>query len=180
MSALKAFSVAIALVAPGLAFAQGAGDWTGPSIGAEVGYLDFDSSDGDLDGSGATLGLRANYDYDFGTYVIGGGIEWDSPDTDLGDGASLDEVLRLRARAGIDAGQNWYYGTVGWTRASVDDPGGDVGDSDGYFFGLGYEVYVNPNITAGAEILRHEYDSFDLEDFDASATTLNLSVNFRF
>lgn len=165
--------------APSFAWAEGPGEWTGPSVGTELGFLDADGT-GAREGDGFSYGLRANYDLDMGGYVIGGALAWDRPDTDLGAGTRLDETVRLGARAGIDAGANWYYGTVGWARASVDDPGGTIGNSDGYYFGLGYEVYLNPNTTAGAEILHQQFDDFDLGGFELDATTLNLSVNFRF
>lgn len=182
MMRLPILILAASLALPGTAFAQAGGDWTGFSLGAQLGYLDGETSGvAALDGDDATVGIRAHYDYDFGTYIVGGGLQWDNADVDLGNGAaSLDEVLRLSARAGIDAGANWYYGTVGWARASVDDPANAIGDSDGYFFGLGYEVYLNPNLTAGAEILHHEFEDFDVQGLDAQATTVNVSVNFRF
>ncbi|MEM6824116.1 MAG: outer membrane beta-barrel protein [Pseudomonadota bacterium] len=172
----------IALAAPATALGQTAGDWTGGSVGGQIGYLDGETSGAaSIDGDGATIGIRAHYDYDFGDYVIGGGIEFDSGDVDLGNGAaSIDNVLRLKARAGIDAGQNWYYGTFGWAQASVGDPADAIGDSDGYFLGLGAEVTLSDRATAGAEILYHNFDDFDLGGLEADATTLNFSVNFRF
>lgn len=170
------------LLSPGAALAQNQGEWTGTSVGLQFGFLDAETSGvATIEGDGGTVGARAFYDYDFGEYVIGGGFEWDSADVDLGAGAaSIEEVFRLSARAGIDAGENWYYGTIGYAHASVDDPGNTIGDSDGYFFGLGYEVFLNPNTTLGAELLHHEFDDFDLQGLDVDATTLNLSVNFRF
>ena len=174
--------VAIMLAVPGVALGQSPGDWTGGSVGGQVGYLDGETDGAAvLEGDGATFGIRAHYDYDFGSYVIGGGIEYDSGDVELGAGAaSIDDVLRLKARAGIDAGQNWYYGTFGWAQASVGDPADSIGDSDGYFLGVGAEMFLSERTTAGAEILYHNFDDFDLDGLEADATTLNFSVNFRF
>ncbi|MDA0924279.1 MAG: porin family protein, partial [Proteobacteria bacterium] len=58
--------------------------------------------------------------------------------------------------------------------------GGGVGDSDGWFAGLGYEMLVTDMISVGAELLYHEFDSFDLVGLAADATTAAVSVNFRF
>lgn len=174
-------SVALTAV-PLVGFTQSPGDWTGASVGGQIGYMDAETEGAaTIDGDGITGGVRAHYDFDFGNYVVGGGIEFDSANVELGGGAaSIDEVLRLKARAGIDAGQNWYYGTFGWAQASVGDPADAIGDSDGYFLGLGYEMFLSERATAGAEILYHNFDDFDLEGLEADATTLNLSVNFRF
>lgn len=172
----------MALFPAGASHAEEPGGWTGGSIGGQFGIVDADTSGGIVQsGEGRSVGARAFYDYDMGGYVIGGGLEWDDTDVDLGAGAaSLDNVFRLGARAGIDAGANWYYGTVGFARASIDDPTSAIGSSDGYFFGLGYEVFLNPSTTLGAELLHQEFSDFDLQGLDASATSLNLSVNFRF
>lgn len=182
MTKLTAALAVAGLLAPAMSVAQSAGDWTGSSVGGQMGVADV-STDGPqtLDGDGFMVGLRAHYDYDFGNYVIGGGIEFDRGDVELGGGTfSFDEVLRLKARAGIDAGQNWYYGTFGYAQGSVDDPSDSVGDSEGYFLGLGYEVLLSERATAGAEIIYHNFDDFDLDGLEVDATTLNLSVNFRF
>lgn len=164
-------------------------DWTGLSLGAQLGYGNVDTNvdigDDSVDGDGALYGLRAYYDYDFGGYVLGAGIQYDRSNIDLdaGDldtGIELDEVLRIGARAGFTSNRNWYYLTGGWTMASLDIEGADDDDSDGWFVGAGYEVYLTQAITAGAELLYHEFDEFDDEDLEAEATTFALSVNYRF
>ncbi|MEL6607765.1 MAG: outer membrane beta-barrel protein [Pseudomonadota bacterium] len=155
-------------------------DWTGPSVGAQLSYGDVSTEGPALSGDDALLGLRAYYDYDFGNYVLGGGLQYDTADIDLEGVASVSEVLRLGARAGIASGQNWYYGTVGFARAFTDDGAAAPGDSDGYFIGAGYEVALTESVTAGAELLYHQFDDFDIDTLDADVTTLGLSVNYRF
>ncbi len=154
-------------------------DWTGPSVGIQLGYGDVETSGAaTLQGEDALLGLRAYYDYDFGDFVVGGGIQYDTADIDLGGVTTLESVTRVGVRAGIDLDQNWLYGTGGFARAETSAPA--VGDSDGYFLGLGYEVFVAPTATVGAEVLYHQFEDFDLGGLEAEATTAAVSLNFRF
>lgn len=153
-------------------------DWTGPSVGVQLGYADISTSGPSLDGDDVLYGLRAYYDFDFGDYIIGGGLQYDATDIDLGGVASVDSVTRIGARAGIDLGTNWIYGTAGWAQARTS--GGGVGNSDGWFAGVGYEVFVASNVTLGVEVLYHDFSDFDLAGLEADATTAALSVNFRF
>lgn len=169
--------VAPIVVAPApLSFGR---DWTGFWVGAQLGYADVDTGGAaSLSGDGAIGGITAGYDFDFGQFVAGAGIDYDVADIDLGGGVSVDGVLRLKARAGFDSGRNWYYATAGYARAHTD--GGGVGDSGGAFAGLGYEVFVTDAVTAGAELLFHDFSDFDLDGLDAEVTTVQLSVNYRF
>lgn len=155
------------------------GTWTGFSVGGQLGYGDVSTSGAAaLDGDDLLYGLRAYYDYDFGDFIVGGGLQYDATDLDIGGVTTLDSVTRLGLRAGVDLGQNWIYGTAGYAQARTSNP--VVGDSDGWFAGVGYEVFVVDNITVGAELLYHSFDDFDLPGLEAEATTAALSVNFRF
>ena len=155
------------------------GNWTGPSVGVQLGYGDVSTSGAaTLNGDDVLLGLRAYYDYDLGDVIVGGGLQYDTADIDLGTTTTIDAITRVALRAGVDLGSNWAYGTAGWARAETSNPA--VGDSDGWFAGVGYEVFVANNVTVGAEVLYHEFDSFNLAGLDAEATTAALSVNFRF
>ncbi|WP_109668355.1 outer membrane protein [Roseicyclus mahoneyensis] len=153
-------------------------NWTGFSVGGQLGYGDVSTSGPSLGGNDYTYGLRAYYDYDFGNFILGGGLQYDNTGIDLGGVTTLDSVTRLGLRAGVDLGQNWVYGTAGLAQARTSNPA--VGDSNGWFAGAGYEVFVASNVTFGAELLYHEFDSFDLPGLEANATTASLSVNFRF
>ncbi|MGR3540798.1 MAG: outer membrane protein [Hasllibacter sp.] len=165
-------------------------NFTGLSAGLALGYAtsEFDDGDSDVsfDGDGGFIGARLNYDYDFGTAIVGGTLQYDNlglsvdndDDPDLND--QLESIYRAGLRLGVDSGRNMYYLTGGWAQANLEDGG----ESDGYFAGVGYEVFLTDNITAGAELLTHEFDDFDSLDADdiddGDLTTFALSVNYRF
>ncbi|SFI42028.1 outer membrane protein [Jannaschia pohangensis] len=151
-------------------------DWSGFSVGAQIGYADANATGG-LEGEGAIGGLRANYDLDLGNWVVGAGIDYDTTNIDLSGAATVDNVLRVKGRAGIDGGRNLYYATAGYAQAETDL----IGDGDGYFAGLGYEVFVTDQLTVGTEVLYHEFDDFDgAPGVEADATTAQVSLNWRF
>ncbi|MEM1064380.1 MAG: porin family protein [Pseudomonadota bacterium] len=153
----------------------------GPSVGLQLGVIDAETSGAaDLSGDDTAIGLRAYFDTDIGGFIVGGGLQYDETDVDLGGVASVDSVFRLGVRGGVDFAGNFVYGTAGFAQANTEAGAADVGDSDGYFLGVGYEVFLTQNITAGAELLYHEFDSFDLDGLEAEATTFNVSVNYRF
>ena len=154
-----------------------AADWTGPSVGAQLGYGDVSTSGPALEGDDVLLGLRAYYDYDFGDFVLGGGLQYDATDLDIGGTTTLESVTRIGGRAGADLGRSMLYGTAGWAQARTTAP---TGNSDGWFAGAGYEMFVTDAVTVGTEVLYHEFDDFDLPGLSAEATTAAISVNFRF
>ncbi|WP_435310400.1 outer membrane protein [Primorskyibacter sedentarius] len=156
-------------------------DWTGPSIGAQVGFGDIETDNaGGVEGDGGLYGLRAYYDYDFGNYVVGGGLQYDEADIDVDGAATLDKVFRAGLRAGVDLDRTFLYGTGGYAKAFTEEDAVDLGDSNGYFVGLGAEHFVTEKVTIGGEVLYHEFDDFEIDDVEASATTATISVNYRF
>ncbi len=150
--------------------------------------LDDDDDDDDsddlaigstLDGDGAFYGLRAGYDRQFGPGLVGGLLQYDRFDVELGEsGIEADSVFRAGLRGGLTAGRNLFYVTGGYATVDTDD----IGSSDGYFAGAGYEAFVTPNVSLGLEALYHDFDSFDDldDDIDADATTVGVNLNFRF
>lgn len=166
-----------ALALPAAVSAQ---DFAGPSVGLQLSYGDASTEGPALEGDGALYGLRAYYDFDPGTFIYGFGLQYDATDISLGGGtAEIDEVLRLAGRIGVTSGANWYYGTLGYARAYTSGPAA-AGDSDGFFVGVGYEVFVSDEFTVGTELLYHEFSDFDIGTLDADVTTLSFSVNYRF
>ena len=148
-------------------------DWTGAYIGGQIGQLDADTSNG-LSGDDVSYGIHAGYNYDFGQFVLGGELDYDATDTDLG-GATVDSVARAKVKAGYDFGPVLAYVTGGV--AQVDT---SVGDETGEFYGIGMAYRVNEQWTVGGEILEHDFDDLGGSGISADATTVSLRASYRF
>ncbi|APZ54984.1 outer membrane protein [Salipiger abyssi] len=157
------------------------GDWTGPSVGVQLGYGSADA-DGPADDSeeGALYGVRAFYDHDFGNWVAGGGLQYDGADIDLGDAGNVDGIAKLGGRVGYDMGRTMIYGSGGYAHASTDGGALDAGSSDGYYVGIGAETYVTDNVTVSGELNYNEFEDFDANDLKVGATTATVGLNYRF
>ncbi len=193
-------------------------DWTGGYAGASLGYgavdadgnvdledddFDFGSDDDDdfdidIDGDGALGGIYGGYQYDFGTFVVGGELDLNAANLDFDDdspldvfdegvsdaldedgGASIDAIHRLKLRAGYDAGSALIYGVVGAAYADAEIFGEDFSDT-GYVVGAGVDYQFRSNITLGGEVLYHQWDDFDDTGIDFEATTAQVRVGYQF
>ena len=157
------------------------GQWTGFYAGAQLGYGDV-STDGaaTVGGDGALGGLHAGYRYDFGDFVFGGELDYDSADLELDAGAgSIDAITRLKLQAGYDLGSTLIYGTVGGASADANIGGVDRTDQ-GYLIGAGLAYDLGNNFTVGGEILYHQFDDFDSTGINVDVTTLTARVSYRF
>ncbi|NJS39641.1 MAG: porin family protein [Rhodobacteraceae bacterium] len=168
-------------VEPTFAPAAPAGiDWTGFYAGAQLGYADVDSSTGTLEGNGYLGGIHAGYRWDFGSYVAGAEVDYDSANVDLGGTTgSLDDVARLKLLGGAKLGNSLVYATAGAARASATVGGTELSDN-GVFYGAGVNTAVSDRWTVGAELLQHDFNDFDGSTIDLDATTLSAKVGMRF
>ena len=148
------------------------GDWTGGYAGVQLGYGSGEAAG--VSGDGMVYGLTAGYDYDLGNWVLGAGIDYDWTDIGIG-GVNVDNLARLKLRAGYDLGQGLAYGTAGVEKAFT-----TAGDDTGWIAGLGYEHKLTDNISLGAEALYHSYSNFNGSGVDADGTTLQVKTTFRF
>lgn len=157
-------------------------DWTGFYAGGQVGYgqLDSDAITDSDDPSGAIYGVHAGYNYDFGSIVLGGEVDFDgttieadTPDTEV------ESVARAKVRLGYDAGLLMPYVTAGVARVQTTD---DLdGETDGSFAGLGLSYLLSDSIIVGGEVLQHQFEDFaDNDGVDVDATTVSLRASFRF
>ncbi|MHA6346277.1 outer membrane protein [Roseivivax sp. CAU 1761] len=151
----------------------------GLSLGIQGGKAWVDTENPEADGEGGTYGLRAYYDRDLGNVIVGGGLQYDRANIDLDGAAEVESVLRVGPRVGLDLNRNMVYGTAGYAKAFTEDGALSVGDSGGYFAGIGYEVFLTEDVTAGTEVVYHKFDDFD-GGLEAEATTANVSLNYRF
>ncbi|WP_417250729.1 outer membrane protein [Celeribacter sp.] len=151
-------------------------DWTGGYAGATLGYgWGADDADG-VDGE--VYGIHGGYNYDFGDYVIGGEVEY------LGSGMSeagdeIDDMARVKLRAGYDAGDMLFYGVLGATYANATISGNDYSDT-GVSYGVGVDYAINDAWTAGVELLHTDFSEFDDSSSDVGATTLGARLSMRF
>jgi len=149
------------------------GDWTGGYGGLSFGNLSVDADD--LDDSEGVYGLYGGYDYDFGQFVVGGELDYQTgEDIELGS-VEVDNILRAKARGGYDLGRTLIYGTVGAAQLNADG-----GDDTGIVGGLGVEYKVTEQFSVGGEYLAHRFDDFDDTGVDIDADTVSLRGSFRF
>ena len=150
------------------------GGWTGAYAGLQVGQLDAEAPDG-LTGRDPAYGLHGGYRYDFGRFILGGELDYDFSDTNLGAGIGIDSVLRGKIQAGYDLGQAFAYVTGGI--AGVDT---SLGRDTGKFYGLGVVYSVTDEFTLGGEILDHSFDNLGGTGVGADATTVTIRGSFNF
>ncbi len=155
-------------------------DWTGGYAGLQLGYADVEATAGNakITGDDVIGGFIAGYDYDFGNFVLGAGIDADLADLNVGTPtvATLERVYRLKVRGGVKLGDGLLYATGGGAGADIDGLGYDTG----YFIGAGYEHMVTDTISLGGEVLYHEFDNFKNSNIDVEATTFQVRAAYRF
>ena len=150
------------------------GDWTGGYAGVQLGYGDIDGT-GTADGDDILGGVHLGYDYDFGTFVLGGEVDYDFADIDLNGAASVDSVARLKLKAGYDFGR-----TLGYLTAGVAEVDTSLGSESGEFYGLGVAYQITERYTVGAELLEHSFDDINGTGVDAAAPTFTVRGSLRF
>lgn len=173
-------------------------DWTGPYLGAQLGFgrtLSVDSLDAfdDAEDEGSLAGLHAGYRFDLGRVVAGAELDWDrtgitlrenaaeAGDFDVDDVVDLDSVARAKLTLGFDAGRVLPYVTAGVARAAQSAEFLDVEDTvDGSFLGLGAAYAISDRFTVGVEALRHDFEDMPEEGFDTGLDTLTLRGSFSF
>ncbi|WP_019955184.1 outer membrane protein [Yoonia vestfoldensis] len=180
-------TVAPTPMAPAPAPMMAGSDWSGFYVGGQLGYGELTSSAvADEDFNGAVYGVHAGYMYDLGSVVLGAEIDYDltsmeeTGTTDLGN-AEVDDILRVKARVGYDAGAFLPYVTGGVVRANVTTDGvlGDL-EADGDFYGLGAAYKFSDSILIGGEVLQHKFYEGDVQGLGVRATTATARVSFQF
>lgn len=201
--------------APTSAHAQSAAPiWTGVYVGAAAGYQtgELSNADGSADIDGFSAGVYAGYSFHVGQAVLGLEASYNAQDANWSrtedDGIttdsinySFDNVIMLKARAGVPVGQALVYATAGvaWTESdlnftSVDNAGGGtltLGQSNwatGYVVGGGIEVPISRSIKLRGEALYQSYDvEFDFTalggdkvNLDYETTLIQAGVSYSF
>ncbi|SLN38582.1 hypothetical protein PSA7680_01910 [Pseudoruegeria aquimaris] len=156
--------------------AQSLDDFTGFYAGAQLGYGDVGTNAPGVSGDDWIGGIILGYDYDFGDWVIGGGIDYDWADINIAAGVDVESVWRIKARGGYNWDNSLIYATAGYADAGTNA----LGSSDGWLAGIGYEYRVRSDLSLGAELLYHEFDDFNGSGIDVDATTVQFRASYRF
>lgn len=170
------------VIAPAPVIVAPSVDWTGGYAGVQLGWGMATIDDGvppDDDGDGVIGGVTVGYDYDFGNFVVGGALDYDFSEIEFDSGATIDNVARVKVRAGIDAGRTLIYGVGGAAFANATVGGADLSDN-GWVAGAGVEHRVTDTFSVGGEVLYHQFDDFDGSGADVNATTIQAKALFRF
>ncbi len=172
MKLIKATLVAALLTGAGPVVAE---DWTGAYAGFSFGYADADGSGG-AGGSSGSFGPLIGYDYDFGNFVLGGELEYNRLNLDLGESeGSLDSLSRLKLRGGYDFGSALGYVVVGTARARTS------GDSDtAAVYGIGVAYPLGERFVISGEALRQNFDGVPNSGDNLGTNVFNLRTTFRF
>jgi outer membrane immunogenic protein len=149
------------------------GEWTGAYGGLSFGNLSAETDT--VDDSEGVYGVFGGYDYDFGQFVLGGELDYQTGnDISLG-GVDVDNILRAKVRGGYDLGRTLVYATVGAAQLNT-----NIGDDTGIVGGLGVDYKVTDNFSVGGEYLAHRFEDFDNTGVDIDANTISLRGSFRF
>ena len=186
-----------------LGYARGDADIAGLGIDAD-GDGDSDDEDDSLiddfadifeepDAEGVLGGAFVGYQHDFGQFVLGGELDInaaglsgdDETITDENgnsydiEGLDIEQVHRLKLRAGYDLGNTLVYGTVGAVYAKAEFNEKEF-EGVGGLVGAGVDYKVTPNVVVGAEVLYHKFDDFDDTGLEADATSIAGRVAYKF
>jgi len=149
-----------------------AGDWSGFLLGASIGRHDARSNS--MTGRDSSVpGLHLGYDLDFGRLVLGGEVEVERAQLQVGS-VETQDMQRIKLRAGYDFGQTLGYVTVGGVRAES----GQTQDL-GAVFGVGLSYSLNQNLQLGGELLYQDIDGLNPGGLMRS-NSLSLRASFRF
>jgi outer membrane immunogenic protein len=181
-------TVAPTPIAPAPAPVMRGTDWSGFYLGGQLGYGEVTSSPLAFDEvNGAVYGVHAGYMYDLGSIVLGAEIDYDLTSiegTSALGATEVDDILRLKARVGYDAGAFLPYVTGGVVRANLTTESEALGsiEADGDFYGLGVAYKFSDSILVGGEVLQHKFYEGEeaLVGAGVRATTATARVSFQF
>lgn len=164
--------------------------WSGPYVGANLGYQWGTATNTGADPSGFAGGFQGGYNVQMGQFVVGAETDFQfsaADDTFAAWKFSNPWFGTLRARAGYAMNNVLLYATLGmaYGRGKV-EPGGGLSESNthvGWTAGGGIEVGLTPNWSAKAEYLYvdlsdQRYVLVGNTGFESSI--LRFGVNYRF
>jgi opacity protein-like surface antigen len=149
--------------------------WTGFYAGAQYSFGDAEvDSGGDQDYE--AFGVHGGYLHDFGSFVLGGELDYSQGDVETSAGDVDADIFRLKAIAGYDLGKFLPYVTAGIANVDLGASGEDTSE----FFGVGVNYAVNDDWRVGAEYLIDSANDFDNSGVDVDLDSFNLRVGYSF
>lgn len=152
-------------VAPAIAPAPAAMDWSGAyaglSYGSVSGDIDFTPTPNQELNSGTLAGVFAGYQVQRGQLVYGGEVAISQPDGTtlpccVGTSEISDTVFDIKGRVGYAMGDTLLYGVLGYSWGTYSNVVGDPNDQwdiDGFNYGIGVDYAITENWLIGAEYL---------------------------
>jgi outer membrane immunogenic protein len=171
--------------------ATGPMSWTGPYLGANLGYQWGQASNTPANPSGVVGGLQGGYLWQQGRFVFGGEADLqfsDASDTRLPFKLSNDWFGTMRARAGYTVNNYLIYGTAGFAvgELTVESVAlqSESHTNVGWTAGLGVEAGLAGNWTAKVEYLYVDLanSAFTLTGTNSgfSTSVLRTGLNYHF
>ncbi|TRW97468.1 porin family protein [Paracoccus sp. M683] len=157
------------------------GDWTGFYAGLQYGKgnAEFTQGGASIDSDYDAYGIHGGYLHDFGSYVLGGELDYNKADIDDVDDKA--DLVRLRARAGYDMGRFLPYVTIGAAHISADNVSGIDVSETGLTYGIGGEFKVTDRVSLGAEYTRSDFsDVDDIDGLDLDTDLVQVRASFHF
>jgi outer membrane immunogenic protein len=164
--------------------------WTGPYVGANLGYQWATATHTGADPNGFAGGIQGGYNLQIGQWVVGAETDLQLSGADdmfAGWKYSNPWFGTLRARGGYAMNNVLFYATLGmaYGRGEIELGGGlsETATHVGWTAGAGMEVGLTPHWSAKAEYLYvdlsdHRYVQFGTTGFESSL--LRFGVNYRF
>jgi len=160
-------------------------DWTGFGLGVELGYVSNAFSAGtSASGThgGVLYGVRGTYDYDMGSWILGGLATYDFSNIESGSGnpyGTMKKLARVGMRVGADLGDNFLYVTGGaaWNITTL------VGSNEtnsGWFAGLGGEHRLAGGWSIGGELMSNKFPSINGSGGTLTGTSISSFLSYKF
>lgn len=115
--------------------------------------------------------------FDAGNAAIGlrGELDYSRVNIDMGGGAQINGLARVKLHGGYSLGSGFFYGTAGLGMAST-NPGGE----GGILLGAGFDYDLGGRVSVGSEVLYHDFSAINSAGQNAELVTLSARVAFQF
>lgn len=151
------------VLALGVASPAFAADFSGPRVGANIGFADEDFAGTEV----FTYGVNAGYDVDLGGAVVGATVEYQDSSED-GFGRDLSIVGRVGGKVGENV---LAYALAGYSNLGVEGTGIEL---DGVRVGAGVEAAFAERFYGTVE---YRYSNYEL-DADGHQMLVGLGIRF--